>query len=256
MRVATKGESMRRLKRMFFAAGLSAVAAFALAGPAAAQNNPVKIDYTGTSKKGTLLIALGPQAADPPFKTNNVQVRLSSGITVNTGFVPDCTPAQLEGLEPAGALAACGPQAGKKRNALIATGNATAVIGSGAQAVSLPANAMAFAGPGSDVIVYARVEALGVTQIIPCNLGSAPAPYKNSFNCAVPPLAGGAGALKEFNLTFDRSETVKKKKKNGKKKKKKFSVVKGSCPAGGFVSEVAFTYDDAPPETNQYTDPC
>jgi hypothetical protein len=248
---------MRRLKRMILTAGVTAVGGLVVAGPAMAQNNPVVIDYEGSTKKGTLSIRLGPQEADPPFKTNNTIVRTSSGITIDSGFVPDCQPSQLEGLEPQAALAACGPDAGKKKNALIATGDAVAVVGSGPGALVLPANAMAFAGPGSDVIVYARVEALGVTQIIPCALGSAPAPYKDSFNCAVPPLAGGAGALKSFNLLFDRSETVVKKKKNGKKKKKKFSVVKGTCPAGGaFVSEVSFTYDDAPPETNQYTDPC
>jgi hypothetical protein len=248
---------MRRFKRMILTAGVTAVGGLVLAGPAMAQNNPVVIDFEGSKKKGTLSIRLGPQAADPPFKTNNTIVRTSSGITIDSGFVPDCPPAALEGLDPNAALAACGPAAGKKKNALIATGDATAVIGSGAQAVTLAADAMAFAGPGADVIVYARVEALGVTQIIPCKLGTAPAPYKDSFDCAVPPLAGGAGALKSFNLLFDRSEVVKKKKKNGKKKKKTFSVVKGTCPAGGaYVSEVSFTYDDGPPETNQYSDPC
>ena len=252
---------MRNIKRTFLTAAVSAVGALVLAGPAAAQetapNNPVKIDFNGTSKKGTLFIGLGPQQADPPFKTNNAQVKLSAGITVDTGFVPDCQPSQLEGLEPNAALAACGPQAGKKKNALVANGSAKAVIGSGAQAVTLDAAAMAFAGPGNDVLVYTRVEAINVTQIITCNLGTAPPPFKVSFNCPVPPLAGGAGALSEFNLTFDRSETVVKKKKNGKKKKKKFSVVKGTCPAGNaFISEVTFTYDNAPSETNQYADPC
>jgi hypothetical protein len=247
---------MRRIKRTILTAGLAAAGALLLAGPASAQNNPVKVDFTGSSKKGTLFIGLGPQVADPPFKTNNALVKLSDGITVDTGFVPDCQPSQLEGLEPTAAQAACGPQAGKKNNALIATGNAKAVIGSGASAVTLDANALAFAGPGSDVLVYTRVDAINVTQIIPCTLGNA-RQFKNTFNCPVPPLAGGAGSLKEFNLTFDRSEKKVKKKKNGKKKKKIQSVVKGSCPAGGaFVSEVTFTYDDAPTETNQYSDPC
>ena len=247
---------MRRFKRTILTAGLSAVGVLVLAGPAAAQNNPVKIDYEGSPKKGTLFIGLGPQQASPPFKTNNTLVNLSAGLTVDSEFVPDCQPSSLEGLEPNAALAACGPAAGKKKNALIATGSAKAVVGSGAQAVTLDANAMAFAGPNKDVVVYARVEAINVTQIINCSLGSAPAPYKDSFNCPVPPLAGGAGALSEFNLLFDRVEVIKKKKKNGKKKKITQSVVKGKCPGGSYVSEVTFTYDDAPSETNQYSDPC
>jgi hypothetical protein len=248
---------MRALKRTILTAGLVAAGALLLAGPAAAQNNPVKVDFTGSSKKGTLFIGLGPQAANPPFKTNNALVKISEGVTVDTGFVPDCQPSQLEGLEPTAAQAACGPPAGKSKNALIASGTAKAVVGSGAGAVTLDATSLAFAGPGSDVLVYARVDAINVTQIITCSLGNA-RQFKNTFNCPVPPLAGGAGALSEFNLLFDRSEVIKKKKKGSKKKKKKTqSVVKGSCPAGGaYVSEVTFTYDDAPTETNQYSDPC
>ena len=249
---------MRRLKRTGLAAGLAAVGAMILAAPVMAQNNPAVIDYEGSSKKGTLSIRLGPQQASPPFKTNNTKVSLSSGIKVNSSFVPDCTAAQLEGLDPATALANCGPEAGKSKNALVATGDATAIVGT----TPLAANAMAFAGPGDDILVYARVEALSVTQIITCTLTGGRQSFGAVFNCPVPPLAGGAGALSAFNLLFDRSEVKKKKKSAGaaaskkKKKKKILSVVSGTCPSGGFVSQVDYTYDDAPPETVTYTDPC
>jgi hypothetical protein len=249
---------MRRFKRTIVTAGVTAVGVFLLGGLATAQmtppdaNNPAVVDFNGSAKKGTLSIRLGPQQT--LHKTNNARVSLDSGIKVNSKFVPDCTTAQLEGLDPAAAQANCGPQAGKKKNALVATGDAIADVGG----TNLNATALAFAGPGEDIIVYARVEALSVTQIINCTLTAGrQGGFGAVFNCPVPPLAGGAGALESFNLLFDRSEKVVKKKKNGKKKKKFFSVVSGTCPSdGSYDNQVEYAYDDAPPETVQYRDAC
>ena len=58
---------------------------------------------------------------------------MSQGITISGSKFPECTTAQLESLDPAAAQAACGNTASKKKNALIATGTATAQIGTTAR---------------------------------------------------------------------------------------------------------------------------
>lgn len=259
---------MRRFKRLYFAGGLTLVMALAFAGVSTAGHGvqPADVFFTETGKKtkkgtvGTLDVRLGPANDDPatsdpvPPKPTQVRVDLSQGITVDGSKFPQCTTAQLEGAEPAAAQAACGNTAPKKKNALIATGDAKAQVGS----TVLDATALAFNGPGGSVIVYARVEALSLTTIVPCQLGQAPdqSKFKNRFTCDVPPLAGGAGALTEFNLKFDRVEK-KVKKKKGKKKKKFFSIVFGKCPPGGTYNfAVTWDYSDHETETREISKPC
>jgi hypothetical protein len=262
---------MRRSKRLYFAGGLALVMALAFAGVSSATHEPggaqaadVFFTKTGKSTKkgdvGTLDVRLGPATDDPatsdpvPPKASQVRVDLSQGITVDGSKFPECTQAQLEGLEPAAAQAACGNTAPKKKNALIATGDATAQIGT----TVLAANALAFNGPSGAVIVYARVESISTTTIVPCQLGTAPdqTKFKTRFTCDVPPLAGGAGALTSFNLKFDRVEK-KVKKKHGKKKKKFFSIVFGECPASGvFNFAVSWDYTDHASETREITQSC
>ena len=263
---------MRRFKRLYFVGGLTLVMSLAFAGVSSATHEPggvqpatVTFAKTGktTSKGdvGTLDIRLGPETDDPatpspaPPKTTQVRVDVSQGITISGSKFPECTTAQLENLDPAAAQAACGNTASKKKNALIATGTATAQIGS----TVLDATSLAFNGPGGAVIVYARVDAISTTTIVPCQLGAAPdqSKYKTRFTCNVPPLAGGAGSLTSFNLKFDRVDKVVKKKKNGKKKKTFNSIVFGKCPStGAFNFAVLFDYSDHPSDTQEITQSC
>jgi hypothetical protein len=260
---------MRRFKRLYFAGGLTLVMALAVAGVSTASHGvqPADVFFTKTGKStpkgdvGTLDVRLGPAADDPatsdpvPPKPTQVRVDLSQGITVNGGPFPECTQAQLENAEPAAAQAACGNTAPKKKNALIATGDAKAQVGNSV----LDATALAFNGPSGAVIVYSRVEALSLTTIVPCALGPAPdqSKFKTRFTCDVPPLAGGAGALTQFNLKFDRVEKIVKKKKNGKKKKKFNSIVFGKCPSTGTYNfAVTWDYSDHETETREISHPC
>ena len=262
---------MRRFKRLYFVGGLTVVMALAFAGVSSATHEPggvqaATVTFAKTGKStpkgdvGTLDIRLGPESDDPatsdpvPPKATQVRVDLSQGITVDGSKFPQCTTAQLEGLDPAAAQAACGNTAPKSKNALLATGDATAQVGS----TVLPANSLAFNGPNGSVIVYARVESISTTTIVPCQLGNAPdqTKFKTRFTCDVPPLAGGAGALTSFNLKFDRVEK-KVVKKHGKKKKKFFSIVFGKCPASGvFNFAVSWDYSDHPSETRDITQSC
>jgi hypothetical protein len=263
---------MRRFKRLYFVGGLTLVMALAFAGVSSATHEPggaqaANVFFTKTGKTtkkgdvGTLDVRLGPANDDPatpdpvPPKPTQVRVDVSQGITISGGAFPECTQAQLEGLEPAAAQSACGNTAPKKNNALIATGDAKAQVGT----TVLDADALAFNGPNGAVIVYARVAAISTTTIVPCQLGPAPdqSKFKTRFTCDVPPLAGGAGALTQFNLKFDRVEKKVKKKKNGKKKKTFNSIVFGKCPASGTYNfAVGWDYSDHPSELREITQSC
>lgn len=263
---------MRRFKRSYFAGGLTLVMALAFAGVSSADHGvqPADVFFTKTGKTttkgtvGTLDVRLGPAIDDPstpdpvPPKSTNVFVDLSSGVAVDGSKFPTCDAALLEGVPPTGpgsAQALCGNEAPKSQNALIATGDAKAQIGPNV----LDVTALAFNGAGGSVIVYARVEALSLTTIVPCKLGPAldQSKFKTRFTCNVPPLAGGAGALTAFNLKFDRVEKKVKKKKNGKKKKTFNSIVFGKCPTSGqFDFQVTWDHSDHPSESRQITQPC
>ncbi|HYU60988.1 MAG TPA: hypothetical protein VEK39_09520 [Solirubrobacterales bacterium] len=259
---------MRRFKRLYFVGALALVSVLAFVGVSSAHHGvqPASITFTETGKTttkgavGTLDIRLGPAIDDPatsdpvPPKPTNVFVDLSQGVTVDGSKFPTCTQAQLENAEPAAAQAACGNTAPKTKNALIATGDAKAQVGT----TTLDATALAFNGPSGSVLVYSRVEALSLTTIVPCQLGAAPdqSLYKTRFSCAVPPLAGGAGALTVFNLKFDRVEK-KVVKKHGKKKKKFYSIVFGKCPSSGqYNFQVTWEYSDHETESRQITQAC
>jgi hypothetical protein len=225
---------------------------------------------TAKGQPGTLDIRLGPAADDPatsdpvPPKPSVVNVDLSQGVTISGAKFPECTQAELEGLDPAAAQAACGNTAPKSDNALIGTGDGQATVLTTGGAVVFPVSALAFNGPNNSVLVYARVDALATTVIVPCSLGTAPDQtlYKSRFTCNVPPLAGGTGALTQFNLLFDRIEKKKKKTAGGavasKKKKKKInSIVFGKCPSSGsFNFQVTWDYTDHETESRQITKPC
>jgi hypothetical protein len=276
---------MRKFKRWYVAGAVLALSALALPAISSGSHGVQPADITFTPKgkatakgaPGTLSIRLGPAADDPatadpvPPKPSVVHVDLSQGLTVSGAKFPECTQGEIEGLDPAAAQAACGNTAPKSENALIATGDAKATLNTSppeapnTQTATVDATALAFNGPNNQVLVYSRVESLATTVIVPCSLGSAPdqSLYDDRFTCNVPPLAGGSGALTEFNLLFNRIEKKKKKKSAGgavasKKKKKKInSIVFGKCPSGGsFNFQVTWNYTDHETESRQVTKSC
>jgi hypothetical protein len=253
---------MRRFKRLYFVGGVAVLASLAFAAISVAGSGRVNcqagdscqtadVSFTSTGKKakggtsGKLRTAYSntddPSTQSPiPPKLNNLKQELSSGLAVNQGPFPVCTTS-LEGLTADQAQAACGNTAAKKKNALIGTASASVQIGS----VVVDAVGLAFNGP-NELTVFIRADALNVTTIIHCatSTGGTGA-FKYVFNCPIPPLAGGAGAVTSVDFTFERTETIKKKKKNGKKKKITNALITGNCPSSGqHQNQTTFTYDD------------
>ena len=271
---------MRRYKRTAFVATAAmasalAFAAISMAGSRvncqpgdACQTATVTWTDKGKAEKsgtpGSLRTAYAntddPSTSSPiPPKLNNLRQELSNGIGVFQNEFPLCT-ASLEGLTADQAQATCGNTAPKDQNALVGTASATVQIGT----VVVEAVGLAFNGPG-ELTVFIRADALNVTTIIHCALSqNASAPtYKHVFNCPVPPLAGGAGAVTSVDFTFERIEVKKKgktadaSKKKKKKKKKTISLLRGKCPSSGqYENQTTFTYDDHETIVLQTNQPC
>ena len=259
---------MRSIKRLYVAVGVAVLASLAFAAVSLAGSGRVNcqagdscqtaiVTFTSTGQKtktgtaGKIRTAYSntddPSTPSPiPPILNNLKQELSSGILFNQQLFPVCTTS-LEGLTAEQAQAACGNTAPKKQNALVGSASASVQIGT----VTVDATGLAFNGP-NELTVFIRADSLNVTTIIHCALTSNGAPpYKNVFNCPVPPLAGGAGAVTSVDFTFERTETVKKKKSAGvsKKKKKKKKVtnalITGTCPSSGtYENQTTFTYDN------------
>lgn len=246
---------MRKFKRTYFVTAVTLVSALAFAAVSSATHGgqTASILFSKTKKAtkkgepGSLQVALAntddPATPSPvPPQLNNLVVELASGIKVDGSKFPVCTQS-LESLPtsgPGSAQATCGNEAPKKQNALVGTAAATVQIGPNV----VNATGLAFNGPG-ELTIFIRAEALELTTIIHCALGNSPDPrFHTSFQCPIPPLAGGAGAVTSVDFRFERIEKVVKKKK-GKKKKKIYSFITGKCPASAeYPYRATFTYND------------
>jgi hypothetical protein len=267
---------MRRLKQLYLAGGLAIVASLAFTSVASATHGgqTANLSFTpnGKAEKSGTPGALRVQLAntdDPstpsiiPPLLNQYVSELSSGITLDYQSFPVCTTS-LENLTADQAQAACGNTAPKANNALIGTAAATVQIGPNV----VNATGLAFNGPGPEITVFIRADALNVTTIIHCALGTSNAKlplYNNKFTCPIPPLAGGAGAVTSVDFNFERTEVKKKKKSFGaeaskkkkKKKKKTITIIRGKCPPSGSYSyQSTFTYDDHATEVIVNNQPC
>lgn len=249
---------MRRFKRTYFVAAATLVSALAVAGVSSATHGGQTALVTFTAKgkaenKGTpgILRTVFSNTDDPstpsqiPPQLNNLRQELSKGLTVDGSKFPECTQS-LENFTTDQAQAACGNTAPKSKNALVGTAAASVQIGS----TVVDAQGLAFNGAGK-LIVFIRADALNVTTIIECALSksSNTALYKDQFNCPIPPLAGGAGAVTFVDFTFERTEKQKQGKSatasKKKKKKKVAAFIRGKCPSDGqYQNQTTFTYND------------
>jgi hypothetical protein len=264
---------MRRFKRLTFLGGLAIVASLAFSSVASATHGgqTANIKYTANGKaesKGTpgILDVELANTDDPstpsvvPPLLNNLVVELDQNVTYDASKFPVCTDlAALEGATAEQAQALCGNTAPKNKNALIGTADATVQIGP----VVVQAVGLAFNGPG-EITTFIRADSLNVTTVIHCILGKSTNPgFKDQFSCAIPPLAGGAGAVTSVDFAFERTEKIKKgksataSKKKKKKKKKTAALIRAKCPSTGTLTNRAtFTYGDHETEVIPSTNPC
>lgn len=178
-----------------------------------------------------------------PQKATRVVIDFSKNGRINTNVVARCK-ASLEGTTREAALDLCLPSKVSKDKGSFAS--AALPFGPGGSAVLFDTDVIGFNGPKSisrsgasvagdtkgSLILWTRVNALSVTTLLPSALEKAPGKkFRDRLNVMVPPLAGGIGAIVDFQVTTKRGSYIEVRCKADQKKNR----FKGT-----------FTYSDAP----------
>ncbi len=188
-----------------------------------------------------------------PQKATLVNVDFGKNISLNHRATKVCKNSStvLAGSTRSVALGLCGSSKVSKDGSVISPGRAGAAVngaatkgsfgsaalpfGTGGTALLFPVDIMAFNGGKKVLTLWTRVPALSTTTILPGALGSAPGKkFGVRLVVTVPPLAGGIGALDDFQAQVKKKAYVTANCKSNKKK----TPVKGG-----------FTYSDAPSVT-------
>lgn len=253
-------------KRPFLTVGLAAAvataiaASVAIAGPVVAgkDGNTQAIDVVLSPKKLSKS-ALSPVALK--VTTNTTTATAASGVPVPavravldfdknaklfTKGIPVCTAAKLQNTSTEAALKACGP-------AKIGSGKATVLIPVGVQVFTEPTTVTAFNGVpqgGKPVVLLhtygeAPVQTTAVLVGVVSNLSKEG--YGPRLDVEVPLIAGGTGALTEFQTTIDKKYTYKGKKR---------SFVSAKCSSKKLRARGAFTFKDGETLTAYSTQTC
>jgi len=168
------------------------------------------------------------EGGEVPQKATNVKVDFSKNLNLHPEAVGECTD-DLEGTDRTSAEERCGDAKVSVDEDTFAT--AALATGPGGSASLFDVEVMAFSGGESSFILWTRVLDL-ITTILPATLEKAPKPFGTRLNVTVPPLAGGTGALSDFQ--------VRTEKKSG--------YIEGRCKFDRKKMEIegTFTYSDAP----------
>ena len=253
--------------RKYLAGFVVAALAIGLVGTAIGGPTPIVQSISGPKLKPTKLNKKKKKNAsltvktslDPvvdggpiPQKATLVNVDFGKNISLNHKATKVCKDSvdELAGTTRSAALDLCGKSKVSKDGSTISPGRAGAAgvkatkgsmasaalpFGPGGTAVKFPVDVMAFNGGKKVLALWTRVPALSVTTILPGALEKAPGKkFGTRLAVTVPPLAGGTGALDEFQAQVKKKDYVQANCKSNKKK----TPIKG-----------AFTFSDAPSVT-------
>ena len=218
-RATVKG--MRRgMARRGIAAGSAALlctlafAAFAAAQPISLEVGNLTLSFSATvrpkalprSPRAPVSLSLSSRFAtkdgSQPPPISGATIDIDRAVAVDTGGVPSCTAAQLENQTTEAVEAACG-------GAIVGSGSARIEIAQPGGAPFLAESRLLAVNGGSagrttTVLIHAYLTSpTPETIVVPVTLTRLP---KGSFGLrarvAVPAIAGGAGSLASFDLTF------------------------------------------------------
>lgn len=196
-------------------------------------------------KKSTIQIMTAAADADDPSaippRAIRAKVDLPSNARFKTESAPECT-SSLEGTDRATALSLCGKSKVSKDGGSTAT--VALPLGPGGARTDLPADVMAFNGPKKGkkptLILWTRIEAVSATTILNGVLKNAKGKaYGKQLDVSIPLIAGGAGALSEFQVKVNKGK-----------------YVQARCKAKKMPFRAAFTYTDAPKTKVTDSDRC
>lgn len=155
----------------------------------------------------------GEEGTRIPPKTTKAKIFLADNLDFNTAAAKRCT-ADISTMSADEARAAC-------KKAQVGTGSATAALplGPGGARVNLEAVVTAFNGkPASGkstraaglptILLHAYIGAVDTTTVLTGVLRNARGDFGHRLDVDVPALAGGAGAIRDFNVAVKRADYV------------------------------------------------
>lgn len=194
--------------------------------------SPTKLPQTKYKNATLSVTTTGADADDAsaiPAPTNRAKIDFPKNMRMKKGSVPACEES-LEGTDRATALGLCGDSKVSKDGGSSAT--VALPLGPGGSRMDLPAEVMVFNGEGNALILWTRITAVSATAILEGTVKDASgAPYGKQLDVTVPPIAGGAGALTEFNAKVNEG-----------------SFIQARCASKTMKFRGEFRYDGAPKE--------
>ncbi|HET7443575.1 MAG TPA: hypothetical protein VFJ57_02850 [Solirubrobacterales bacterium] len=248
---------------MAVAAITAVVASSALAGPvgapvAASDGNSQAIGATIAPKKlykkiftpGTLEVTTKLATSSPtgfPSPTTHVVIDFDKNAKIFTKGIPTCDAAKLQNTSTDVALQQCG-------SAKIGEGTGQAVIKLGERLIPAPATVVAFNGKpkGSKPVVLLHTYTTTPAQTTLVLVGTVSNYNKEGYgprlDVEVPLIAGGQGALTDFNVKIN---------KKYKYKGEPVSFIAAKCPASKKLKvRSTFTFLDGQTANPVYTQSC
>jgi hypothetical protein len=182
-----------------------------------------------------------------PSPTTHVVIDFDKNAKIFTKGIPTCNAAALQSTSTEVALQECG-------NAKIGAGSGQAVIKVGSNLVPAPATVTAFNGVpvGGKPVVLLHTYSTTPVQTTLVLIGTVSNYNKEGYgprlDVVVPLIAGGNGALTDFNVTI---------KKKYKYKGKPVSFISAKCPASKKLKvRSVFTFQDGQTSNPTYLQKC
>lgn len=211
--------------------------------------SPTKLyKKTPTAIKLNVLTKTG-SATDPngkPVPVTEAVIDFPKGTAIESKGYPTCEVSKIEGVTTEVANEVC-------RKAKIGSGHATVLLPSAKGVAAENAEVTAFNGPaqGGNPVVLLHTFGLAPVQVSQVLVGTVTKYNKEGYGprltVPVPLLAGGTGALTEFQTTIFKKYAYKGKQ---------VSYVTATCPSKKLKARGTFTFKDGQSLTPEVTGKC
>jgi hypothetical protein len=205
-----------------------------------------KATLTPVALKVTTKTSSTTAANGVPVPAVRALVDFDKNTKLFTKGIPTCDPAKLQNTSTEAALAACG-------KAKIGAGSGSALLPVGTTVYTEPTVVTAFNGipQGGEPVVllhaYGSAPVQTTLVLVGAVSGYDQEGYGPRLDIGIPLIAGGSGALTDFQVTIDKKYTYKGKRR---------SFVSAKCRPQKLKARGAFTYRDGETLTAYSTQTC
>jgi hypothetical protein len=209
-------------------------------------NKLSKAALTPTTLKVTTKTATTTAANGVPSPATRAVVDFDKSANLFTKGIPTCSATQLQSTSTEVALTTCG-------RAKIGSGTGLALLPVGAQVLPEPTTVTAFNGvpEGGKPVVLLHAYGTSPVQTTLVLVGTVTnrdrEGYGPRLDVAIPPIAGGTGALTDFQVTINKKFAYKGKKR---------SFISAKCTSKKLKARAEFTYKDGEAITAYSTQAC